>query len=269
MGRPVKKMPTPLGVGPGQTAHCQLPLGLTYERLYIRLNVDSTPRDVPVANWGDYIDEIRLLVNGDARITITAADLVKLNAYYGYPMEDGCLPLFLARPHMRTGDGEDQTAYGTAMGISSFSLEMDLKTGKTFNKLDVYAQQRPGEPFGPHLRIQRYVHNQGVTGEAEIADIIRGRYAMSALHFTTADIGDVELHVDNRKVMDMDKVIRKAHNGISGRTEQAGMTHIDLLNENRMYLAMPMAVTDFRLKADFEATGNFSIYAESIQPGVA
>jgi len=265
MARPVKKMPTPLGIGAGQTAHCQLPLGLTYERLYIRANVDAIPRDVPATDWGTYIDEIRLMVNGDAKITITAADLAKLNAYYGQTDTTGSLALFLSRPWMRTPDGEDQTAYGTLSGISSFSLEMDLKTGQTFNKVEVYAMQSPGRPFGPHLRLQRYVHNQGVTGEAEIADIIRGQYALGALHVTTASIDDVELHVDNRKVMDMDKVIRTTHNTIAGRTEQAGMTHIDLLAENRLGQALPMAVSDFRLKADFTATGNFSIYAESIQ----
>lgn len=267
MGRPVKKMPTPLGIGPGQTASCQLPLGLTYERLYIRLDDASGP--VVISKFADFIDEIRLMVNGDARITITAADLVKLNRYYDQDMVAGCLPLFLSRPWMRTPDGEDQTAYGTALGISSFSLEMDLKTGVTIKSLDVYAMQSPGRPFGPHLRIQRYVHNQGVVGEAEIADIIRGNYALGALHFTTDDIGDVELHVDNRKVLDMDSTVRAAHNTLAGRTQQPGMTHVDMMPENRLALSMPMAVQDFRLKADFTATGNVSIYAESIQGGIA
>lgn len=269
MARPVMKMPTPQGIGAGQTAHCQLGLGLTYERLYIRMNVDGTPRDVPAADWGTYIDEIRLMVDGDAKITIDAADLVKLNTFYGHPPVDGTLTLFLSRPWMRTPDGEDQTAYGTAFGtIKSFSLEMDLKTGITINELNVYAMQSPGRPFGPHLRIQRYVHNQSLVGVAEIAGINRGNYALSALHLTSADIDTVELHVDNRKVMDMDPVVREAHNTIAGRTEQAGMTHIDMMAENRLSQSMPMAVNDFRLKADFTAiAGNVSIYAESIQPG--
>lgn len=267
MGRPVKRMPTPLGIGAGQTASCQLPLGLTYERLYIRLDDNTGPVDI--ANFGNFIDEIRLMVNGDARITITATDLVKLNRFYDQDMTAGCLPLFLSRPWMRTPDGEDQTAYGTALGITSFSLEMDLKDGVTISNLDVYAMQSPGRPFGPHLRIQRYVHNQGVVGEAEIADIIRGGYVLGALHFTSDDIGDVELHVDNRKVLDYDAVVRKAHNTLAGRTEQPGMTHVDMMPENRLGLGMPMAVQDFRLKADFTATGNVSIYAESIQPGIA
>ena len=266
MTRPLKKMPTPLGIGAGQTASVNLPLGLTYERLYIRMNVDGVPRDVPAADWGTYIDEIRLMVDGDSKIQIDAADLVSLNQYYGETPEDGALPIFLSRPWMRTISGEDQTGYGTAQGsVASFSLEMDLKTGITVNSLNVYAVQSPGRPFGPHLRIQRYVHNQGVTGEAEIADIVRGPYAMLALHVNTGAIGDAEILADQRKVHDSDAVIRDAHHAIAGRVPQAGFTHLDFVPENRLAEAMPMALQDFRAKLDFSATGNFSIYAESVQ----
>lgn len=268
MAKPVKKMPTPLGVGAGQTASVQLPLGLTYERLYMYANVDATPRDVPVAEWGTYIDEVRLLVDGDAKITITAADLVSLNQYYGQSMVAGVLPLFLARPWMQTIEGQLQTAYGTKGGISSFSLEMDVKSDVTINTLDVYAQQSPGRPFGPHLRLQRYVHNQGVTGMAEISDIMRGNYSMAALHVNTANIGEVEILWDNRKILEMTKPIRAAHYDVIDRVPQSGFTHVDFLSENILAEALPMAVSDFRLKADFTGTGNFSIYAESVQSPV-
>lgn len=266
MAKPVKKMPTPLGIGAGQTASVQLPLGLTYERLYIAMNVDSDPaRDVPVSDWGSYIEEIRLLVDGDVKVQITAADLVSLNRYYGQAMKSGVLPLFLARPWMQTIAGQQQTAYGTQGGITSFSLEMDLAEGITINSLNVYAMQSPGRPFGPHLRIQRYVHNQGVVGEAEISDITKGAYSMCALHVTTASIGEVEILWDNRKILEMSPAIRAAHYDVIDRVPQADFTHVDFLSENVLAEALPMAVSDFRLKADFTATGNFSIYAESVR----
>lgn len=268
MTRTLKKMPTPLGIGPGQTASVSLPLGLTYERFYISMNVDSTPRDVPVSAWGDYIDEIRLMVDGESKIQITAADLVKLNQFYGQEMVAGELPLFLSRPWMRTINGEDQTAYGTAGGMAAFTLEMDLKSGITINSLTVSAYQSQGRPFGPHLRIQRYIHNQGVSGEAEIADIVRGPYAMLGLHVATAAISTVEVHADNRKVHESTKTLRAAHYKVIKRVPQSGFTHIDFTTENRLAEAMPMALQDFRLKLDFTATGNHSIYAESVQGAV-
>lgn len=269
MTRPVKKMPTPLGIGAGQTATVQLPLGLTYHRFYIRMNVDvsGTATDVAVADWGTYIDEIRLIVDGDVKWQMDAADLVKMNQFYGQTMVAGVLPIFLSRPWMRTLGGEDQTAYGTAAGsIDNFAMEIDLKTGITINSLNVYATQSVGVPFGPHLRIQKYVHNQGLTGPAEISNITRGNYSMCALHLNTAAITNVEVEVNNRQWLDFDKAIRNAHYELSGRTVQAGFTHIDFMAENRIGEAMPMNVSDFRLKLDFTATGNVSIYAESIAP---
>jgi hypothetical protein len=88
---------------------------------------------------------------------------------------------------------------------------------------------------------------------------------MAALHFNTADIGDVEIMWDNRKILEMSKAIRAAHYDVIEREPQAGFTHVDFLAENILAEALPMAVSDFRVKADFTATGNFSIYAESIQ----
>ena len=144
-------------------------------------------------------------------------------------------------------------------------MEIDLKGGKVFNSVLVYAEQTAGKPFGPHLRIQRFSNTQGVVGEGEIADIPRGPYAMLALHLTTGAIGSVEVLADQRKVHDSDKVIRDLRHKAIGRTPQAGMTHIDFLTENRLAEALPMALQDFRLKLGFTATGNYSIYAESLQ----
>lgn len=267
MTRPLKRMPTPLGVGAGQTASCNLPLGLTYDRLYIRLNVDvaTVATDVAQADWATYINEVRLMVDGDAKIEMSASALVAMNAYYGQSMVDGVLPLFLSRPWMRTINGEDQTGYGTMGGISTLSLELDLKDGITINSLEVYASQSDGKPFGPHLRVQKITRNQGVTGEAQISEINRGPYVMLAMHVATASIADVEVLADERVVHKSDKALRDAHYGVIGRVPQAGFTHVDFVTENRLAEAMPMALQDFRVNLDFTATGNFPIYLESLQ----
>ncbi|SFN65155.1 hypothetical protein SAMN05216224_108141 [Thioclava dalianensis] len=266
MTRSLKKMPTPLGIGAGQTASVNLPLGLTYERLYIRCNAKigaAAAADVVAADWSSVIDEIRLMVNGDARITIDAADLVKLNSFYGDAPLAGVLPIFLSRPWMRTIGGEDQTGYGT-VGMATFTLEMDIKEGVTINSLTVSAVQSPAKAFGAHLRIQKFARNQGVTGTAEIADIPRGPYAMLAMHVNTDKIGTVEVQTDQRKIVESDKAIRATHYDLATRVPQAGFTHIDFLPENRLSEALPMALQDFRVKLDFEESGNFAIYTESL-----
>lgn len=264
-----EKMPTPQGIGAGQTATVNLPLGPTYERLYIRVNVDGTPRNIPHEEWGDYIGEIRLMVNGDVRIEIDAADLAKLNAYNGSRADSGVLPLFLAQPWARTMAGEDGSAYGTASGIASFTLEMDLKSGKVFNEVSVYAWQSEPRAFGPHLRIQRFAEQMSMVGTKEVSDLPRGAYSMIGLHMTTANIGRVEVLADNQKLVDADAVTRLAHQRLAKRNPQPGMTHVDFMDQNRVSELMPMALNDFRVKLDVTATNqNFKIYAVSLQ-GVA
>jgi hypothetical protein len=262
---PVKKMPTPQGIGAGQTASINLPLGLTYTRFMIRsvAAIGGTQVNLLPEHWGTVFDEIRLMVNGDAQITIDASDLVALNQYYKQPLKPGVLPLFLSRPWMRTIGGEDQTGYGT-IGMDTFSFEIDIKDGQDVSKLSLYAVQSPPTVYGPHLRVQRYTRNQGVTGPAEISDIVRGPYAMLALHVNTTEIGEIEVVTDGRKIMETDPEIRDAHGAIGGRVTQAGYTHIDLVTENRLGEALAMNLQDFRLKLDFTATGNFSIYTESL-----
>lgn len=267
--RVIRKMPTPVGIGAGQTASVTLPRGLTYHRFYIgaRANFGAGVVDVPEANWDDLFSEIRLMVDSATKIQLTGADLVALNNYYGHTHKAGVLPLMLSRPWGRTPQGEDQTAYGTNGGMRSFTLEMDIKPGVTaVEKIDVRAvQEADNRAFGPHLRIQRYVHTQGVTGEAEISDIKRGAYAAMAMHLDTASISDVEVLADNFAVHQSDAVTRATHAEVAKRVPQAGYTHVDFIGDNRLPNAMPMTLNDFRLKPTFTATGNFRVLVEAIE----
>ncbi len=270
--RRIERMPTPGSIAAGQTATVNLPLGPTYHRLNIRMtgtdDVDPIA-DIPVADWGNYIGEIRLMVNGDTRIEIDAADLVKMNQYYGQSLDAGVLPLFLSQPWMRTWQGEDNTAYGTAAGMASFTLEMDLKAETTIGKLEVYAVQSEPKPFGGHLRIQRFSQQMGLQGVKEVSDLPLGAYNMLAMHLTSSAIDKVEILANNVKVIEMDKVIRDAHQKVIDRVPQTGMTHIDFLTERRLGEALYMGLTDFRAKLEFTADNvNYKLYAVSMQ-GVA
>lgn len=262
--RRIERMPTPQGIGTNQTATLNLPLGPTYHRLNIRLKTGAGA-DVAAADWGNYIGEIRLMVNGDTRIEIDAADLVKLNQFHGQTLTNGVLPLFLSQPWARTMAGEDNTAYGTATGMASFTMEIDLKD-TAFTGLEVYAVQSEPRPFGGHLRIQRFSKQMGLQGTKEISDLPRGTYNMLGLHCTSGAIEKVEVLTNNLKVHESDKALRAAHYKVAGRAPQAGMTHIDFMAENRLAEVLPMALNDFRVKLDFTADNvNFKIYALSIQ----
>lgn len=264
--RRLEKMPTPQGIGANQTATVSLPLGPTYNTLFIRAKT-SAGVNIATASWGNYVGEIRLMVNGNTRIKIDAADLVKLNQFYGQSLDAGVLPLHLSQPWTRTWEGEENTAYGTVSGIASFTLEIDLLDATS--GFSIYALQSDPKPFGPHLTIQRFSDQMGLQGTKEIADLPRDAYNMLALHFDTDAVDKVEVLTNNLKVHESDKVLRGYHQKIVGRVPQAGMTHVDFMTENRLANVLPMALNDFRVKMDFTADDvNFKIYAMSIQ-GVA
>jgi hypothetical protein len=240
-----------------------LPLGYTYNRLMIHMEDGSGTIDE--ADWGTNLGDIRLMVDGDAKIEIAAADLVDLNNFYGHTHDTGVLSLFLSRHWARTWQGEDLTGYGTAGGISSLTLEVDIKAGITVGTFGVYAVQSAPTPWGPHLRVQRFNENVAATGDVEIAFLPKGPYVAAALHLKSANISNVQAFTNDRKFHDTIAVIRDQHNKIAGRVPQAAFTHVDFLNENRVVEAVPMDVLDFRVKCTFTGTGAVPMYWESIQ----
>ncbi|MGH1445570.1 MAG: major capsid protein P2 [Cognatishimia sp.] len=266
MARLVRKLPAPQGIGAGQTATVNCPLGLTYDRIYINAEVDISGTQTPVAHsaWGTYFGEIRLMVDGDAKFTMDAGDIASKDKFYGQALQAGVLPIFLSRPWMVTPQGQDQTAYGTAGGLSNFTIEIDIKAGVTVDKLELSAMQSPGRPWGPHLAVRKYVVNHGVVGKLEISDIRKAGYSMFALHVASGDIDDVDVIINTREFMKMTPAIRAAHHSAFKRTPQTGFTHIDFATD-RIGEALPMNVQDFRLGLDFTATGNSAIYAEAIE----
>lgn len=261
-----QKMPSPGSFAAGQTVTFALPKGPTYNRLDIEMNVDGVPRSVPVSEWGTYIGDIRVLVNGSVRIVWDAAEMVAFLQGYKRVLSDGVLPIMLTQPWARTMQGEDATAYGTNDGVASFNLEIDLKAGNTINKLEVYAEQTAPRPFGPHMTVQRFSTQSSLIGTKEITDIPRGDYNMFSMYVTTDQVDRVEVLANNVQFRDSTKIVRDACLRLRERDPQAGYTHIDFMERNRVGDVMPMLLQDFRLKLDVTAADqNFDIYAISMQ----
>ena len=268
MSRRIERLATPQGIGSGQTATLNLPLGPTYHRFDIRMtgseNADPII-DIPAADWATYIGDIRLIVDGDVKIEATAEYLMERAKYYGETLTNGVLPIFLSSPWARTMNGEDTTAYGTNGGMSSFTLEIDLKDPINIGTLRVYAEQSAVVPFGPHLRIQRFAKSFAVTGVDEISDLPRGAYNLIQLDITDANIGDVEVLANNNRMHVSDAAIRANQQLIAGRVAQAGRTHLDFMAQNRVNGTFPMVLQDFRLKLDFSsAPGAYNMYLTSL-----
>lgn len=270
-------LPTPQGIGAGQTATLNLPLGPTYDRIDIEMKTGGgAGTEVTAANWASNIDDIRLIVDGRTEIEIKAADLVKLNQFYDLTPEDGVLSLHLTAPWARTIGGEDIGGYGTAGGMSSFTLEIDLKSGITINALRCRYIQGDTKPFGPHTIIRRLAKSFAAVGIDEVADLPKGAYNLLGLHITDDNIDHIEIEADGQVQHDTLAKSRANQFNITGRNKQTGMTHIDFVAKNRIAFvdgnsgsiraeAFPMDLQDFRLKLDFsEAPATYEIYQHGI-----
>ncbi len=265
MARRIETLPTPQGVGSNQTATINLPIGPTYQTIFISFaTVDKTPVSMSTLLSGGHVGDIRLVLNGDTRIEIGCSDLIKINDYYGLSDEDGVVALHLRQPWARTISGEESTAYGTATGVASLSLEIDLLNFPY--RLSAAAVVSDPRDFGTHLRIQRFSEDMSLVGVKEISNIPRGAYSMLGLHLTTGAVGNVEVLANNRIVHKTSKIVRGRHQNLANRYPQNDFTHIDFVTEGRMSESLPMALQDFRTKIDVtEQDQTFKIYAFSVQ----
>jgi hypothetical protein len=268
------KLPTPQGVGASQTATVRIPLGPTYDHLFLELMnsvSEFSPADVfpmTAARMADSIGEIRLIVDGDTKIRGSAAFFLARAQLYGQPFVAGSLPLFLASPWARTMGGEESTAYGTAGGtMATFTLEVDFKAAAIMPSMQVYSRQSAPKPFANHLRIQPYADSFGFVGPHEMSGIpALGPHRLLALDITSGDIGDVEVLADNVQQYYSSPIVRKLMLKLAKRNPVTGYTHIDFIPENRMDESMPLALSDFRVKLNFtEAPEAFTIYATTLQ----
>jgi hypothetical protein len=275
--RRLAKMPSMEGVGAGQTANLKLTNGPTYHVLFLRLREGGG--DLEVTEIPNYLEEIRLLVDGNVKIEASADFLIKRAQFYGETLVDGMLPIFLGNPWARTVLGEDLTGYGTDGGLQTLTLEIDQKDGATLDSIKVFAEQSGPMSFGKHISIRRFASSFAVIGEEEISDLPKGAHTLLSLDINKTDIDEIEVLADNNRVLITDQVVRAQRLLNSGRVQQAGYTHIDFVPNNRIAVvsqgpngayidgeAFPMLLNEFRLKLDWTAApGAYDIYETSIQ----
>lgn len=265
--RVFKKMPSFNAVAVGQTAIANLPVGLAYHQLDIRYKRGAVPADATAAQFGTDFDEIRLIVDGDVKWRLTGNELVALNSYYGVydgGFTDGVLAMLFSRPWHRTSQGEDFTKYGTA-DVQTMTLEIDINAAAVNPTLSLYAVQGENSPLGNHVCMRKFAYNAAATGVREIPDLPRGPYSVIAMHLGTANIADVEVEANQRTVFEADKPLAESYYEQTQRVWQTGYWHVDFAPTDRLSDALPLALEDFRVKANVTVAGSFNILMERVE----
>lgn len=257
----MKKMPDLQNVVAGQRASARLPVGLTYNYLFVRAKTAGT--DMTEAQMKSMLNDVRLLIDGDLKIEASATELLDIAQYYGITIQDGVLPIVFSRPWMRTVQGEDVLAYGTK-DVATMDITIDVDATALTPTLELYAVQSAPAELGQHLVIKRHSRTVSATGEVEEANLPRGNFGLMALHMTTASVSNIEVRANQRVAHESDLSGRKFRDSLTGKTHQAGYTHINFAETDRVADVLPLALEDFRVITTHTATGSFNYLQERI-----
>lgn len=268
MAYALNKMPQTEGLAASQTAITRLPTGPTYNELGIRYRYDTVvPKDAGEAQFIADFDEVRVIVDEEPFIRITGAELLALNKYYNRPFVAGQIPLIFARPTYRTPAGEDELAYGT-LDVQTMSVEVDMNAAADPVSMSVYAVLGPAAPLGRHMTVRRATYQAAAIGIHEISDFNRGPYGLAAMHIVSANVDDVELQANQRKVFEADRAIAEGFYA-DRRAWQTGWFHVDFQARNRVSESLSLVLEDFRAKINHSvAPGAYPIIQERIEQRV-
>ena len=128
--RITEDLPSFSAVGSPSTANLSIPITATYAAIYLEHRHGAGAALATKAEIAANLGNIKLVVDGTVLWNISAANLIKLNDFYGIPQADGILPLMFARPYFEDVLAQDNFALGTA-GLRNATLEVEIVAGVT------------------------------------------------------------------------------------------------------------------------------------------
>lgn len=135
MGRRNTKIPSFNSVGAGQVATVDMNVGPRYHNIKIFYKKNATKATII-----SHIEMINIKVNGKVIRGIKPAELFLMLEENGVPFKAGVIPIYFSEPWRRNVVSEDVLAWATAIGVSSFQIEIVLAPGATAPTLHGYAQ---------------------------------------------------------------------------------------------------------------------------------
>jgi hypothetical protein len=284
------------GVGAGQTATVQLPVGnMTYHKIILAYGCTNASNGNQT-NTEAHITQVRLKLNGKIQRVFSAKQLDSINAFNNRSFQSltpnggtalGYLEIFLSEPWRRTAAGEDALAWGTA-DISTFQIEVDIAAAATGPTLiphaDVEYTSRPNGLISKWRSYTQPVSGVGITTNNTLPKNPAEAYqAIHAFMQTATDISDVTVKTDQvvrfqGTFTDMTSLLTHEGGNGNGWSPQASMFHIVFDRTGRVADALPMQyvnasgkptgqlVGDFRIDWDMANANSFPFIVEVLGP---
>jgi hypothetical protein len=170
MSKMTRKIQSVDGVAAGQTATARLPIGGTYERIFIEYGGATLAQ----------LNGVRLLANGKTVQKITEfTKLDAINKYDGRTAAGGIIVLDLLRSGLRLKPMEELTGIGTGHPadknpITTLHLEIDIDAAAVAPTLVISAEVSAPRVSGLIKFVREYTFDAPAAGEYEIANIPTG-----------------------------------------------------------------------------------------------
>ena len=274
------------GVGQGSTAIIRLPLGVNIHAVvldYLR-GASGAAKRATQANVGADFDEMRVLVNGDVIQRLRNTEVVNVGqAWYGQTFQNGSPIINFAAPWAARPEFGRALALGTAQGVDSATIEIDIDGGagtgvslKAFALIDP-GQLSDGQLAGPGVlrRFRRYTPPAAVVGRNEWAQLpLRGR--LLSLHLVGAAVfSDIKVLATGAAAASVtvwegpdDLITAMADYYTQSRKEpQTGIEHIDFEPGNDLFgggLRLDN-LAELRLELTGSTAGAYSVIAETLE----
>jgi len=268
MARITKRMPTPTGVGKGETALAKLPIGNRFHRLFLIYS------GVTLAE----MTEIRVLANAKTIHRYSATERDVLNQYRGLDAAAGILEIPFDRQDLLTRKGQEETAINTGSQnpnsgqiITALNLEVDVDENAVGTpSFQVYAEISDRIDGGPGtvLHVKKHTRSAAGAGELEIADLPFNQRTAMGLNavFIKPSANDISKIVVERglyKVFERTKALNERIQTNGYRYPQAGWHAVDF-TENRFggNTLNLVGYQDFRYLLDMTGAAQLNIISE-------
>jgi len=212
-------------VGDG-VASMELPIGMTYNRIYLSLGGTTFTKAM--------ITRITLKINGKIFYDISGTNLDKINDYKGMGLGDYVLCMDFIEDKAKTTGGQYVGAIGTLQGVTSFVCEVTI-AGATAPTLESWSEVSAPMPLKLMSCLLSHVATFSAAGDFPVI-LPHGREAgllIQRVHFFHSNMTKLEIKKNGVIIFEsMPTAINSEIQKSYGRTAQTGLYVYDAIVNN-------------------------------------
>jgi hypothetical protein len=254
------ELPSLSNVQAGNRATLNLPVGMTYHRLFFTIDGPSLSE----------ITDLEVLINGKVvQYFADAERLDQLNQYWGrgaWDSSNGHLTLWFDRPELERYGQREMTALGTG-DVQTVTVRFKIASGATVNDITAEAEKShvpstedgvPDNALGTITKIKEFPKSFAVSGEVEVDSLPLGGARIGAIHLFKGDVSRVEVEADSRTIYELGKTLAEHAQAEKDRVPQSSVaTTVDFMLDGDLSRAFPSeGVQSFRVRPTIGSSGN-------------